>query len=110
MELAQTQLAFDDPHGEYGSAFEGISKVFRIGSTSAPLLLPYWAMSFDELGWFFINRAAASESLQEAAFRGKVFDLKKRACQKLKSGVVQDSEITVDSPVPFDIRAVVPLR
>jgi len=93
-----------DPHGEYGSAFEGISKVFRIGSTSDPLLIPYWTMSFDELGWFFINRAAASESLQETAFRSKVFDLKKSACQKLKSGVVPDSEITVDSPIPFSIR------
>jgi len=93
-----------DPHGEYGSAFDGISKIFRIGSTSDPLLIPYWTMSFDELGWFFINRAGASESLQEAAFRSRVFDLKKDACQKLKSGVVADSEITVDSPIPFSIR------
>lgn len=93
-----------DPHGEYGAAFEGISKVFRIGSESDPLLIPYWTMSFDELGWFFINRVGASESLQESAFRSKVFELKKSACAKLKSGVVQASEITVDSPIPFSIR------
>jgi len=93
-----------DPHGEYGSAFEGISKVFSIGSKSDALLLPYWTMSFDELGWFFINRTGASESLQEAAFRSKIIEMKKDACAKLKSGPVESSEITVDSPVPFNIR------
>lgn len=36
-----------DPHGEYGSAFEGRSRVFRIGDPIYPLLLPYWALSFD---------------------------------------------------------------
>ena len=93
-----------DPHGEYGSAFEGISKVFRIGSESERLEIPYWVMSFDELGWFFINRTAASESPQEAAFRGKIVDLKRAGCSGLKGGAVPPSEITVDSPVPFDIR------
>jgi hypothetical protein len=93
-----------DPHGEYGSAFQGISKAFRIGSATDSLLVPYWAMSFDELGWFFINRTAASESLQEAAFRSKIFELRKGACSTLKSGPVPDSEITVDSPIPFNIR------
>jgi hypothetical protein len=93
-----------DPHGEYGSAFAGISKVFRIGSTSDPLTIPYWTMSFDELGWFFINRTAASESLQESAFRTRVLELKKDMCKKLKSGAVSESEITVDSPIPFNLR------
>ncbi len=93
-----------DPHGEYGAAFEGISRVFRIGSSSHRLLVPYWTMSFDELGRFFINRTGASESLQEAAFRAKIFELRKTACAKLKGGPVPDSEITVDSPIPFSIR------
>ena len=93
-----------DPHGEYGPAFSGIAEVFRIGDAHAPLVLPYWAMSFDELAWFFVDRRTGTESPQDAALREKVFEMKKAAAGKLKAGAVPESEITADSPIPFDIR------
>jgi len=93
-----------DPHGEYGSAFRGFSKVFRIGGTADPLYIPFWAMSFDELAWFFIDRRGATESVQDSAFREKVSEMRKIATSSLAAGAVSPTEITVDSPVPFDIR------
>ncbi len=93
-----------DPHGEYGSAFKGFSRVFRIGRGTDPLYIPFWAMSFDELAWFFIDRRGATESAQDAAFRERVAEMRKAAAGSLKAGAVSPTEITVDSPIPFDIR------
>ena len=93
-----------DPHGEYGSAFKGLSRVFRIADKAFPLVIPYWAMSFDELAWFFIDRRSGTESLQDSAFRERIFEMRKTRASSLKAGQVAATEITVDSPIPFDIR------
>ncbi len=93
-----------DPHGEYGSAFKGFSKVLRIGAAVDPLYIPFWAMSFDELAWFFVDRKAATESVQDSAFRERVSEMRKVAAGSLAAGAVPPTEITVDSPIPFDIR------
>jgi hypothetical protein len=97
-----------DPHGEYRSAFSGISRVFRIGDNQFPLLVPYWALSFDELAWFLVDRRSASESAQDAKLRDSIFDLKRAAIETLKatdSGKpLSPDEITADSPIPFSIR------
>ena len=93
-----------DPHGEYGAAFAGISKVFRIGDPTNPLRIPFWTMSFDELGWFFVDRKTGSESLQDASLRERVFELRKGMAPVVKAGSVPAEEITVDSPIPFSIR------
>jgi len=94
-----------DPHGEYGAAFRDMSRVFRIGDADFPLYVPYWALSFDELMWFLVERKTASESLQDAAVRDYVFNAKKENAARLGAGEVDPSEITIDSPIPFDIRA-----
>jgi hypothetical protein len=93
-----------DPHGEYGAAFQGISRVFRIGDNDNPLLVPYWAMSFDEFAWFFVDRRSGSESLQDAKLRDKLFEARKTRVSSLRAGTLPADKITVDSPIPFDIR------
>jgi hypothetical protein len=93
-----------DPHGEYGAAFQGISRVFRIGDAQNPLVVPYWAMSFDEFAWFFVDRRTGSESLQDARLRDKLFEARKGCVSSLKAGKLSPDVITVDSPIPFDIR------
>jgi hypothetical protein len=92
-----------DPHGEYATAFEGISRVFRIGDSKNPLLVPYWAMSFDEFAWFFVDRRTGSESLPDARLRDKLFEVRKARVSSAKAGKLSPDKITVDSPVPFDI-------
>ncbi len=93
-----------DPHGEYGAAFQGKARIFSVGEEKHPLIVPYWALSFDELGWLLVNRRSASESLQDSRLRDYIFDEKQTNCSELLGGKVSDKEITVDSPIPFSIR------
>jgi len=99
-----TRVIVIDTQSEYGSAFVGLSKVFRIGDSASPLYIPFWAMSFDELAWFFVDRRTGTESLQDSVFRDKVYEMRKAAAASLNAGSVSPTEITVDSPIPFDIR------
>lgn len=98
------QVIVIDPHGEYRAAFAGASRVFSIGDDDSPLVVPYWALSFDELAWFLVDRKSAAESMQDATLRGQVADMKRASCGGLKAGPISPDDITVDSPVPFSIR------
>jgi hypothetical protein len=93
-----------DPHGEYGSALKDQAVVFSISDPGSYLLIPYWALSFDELGWFLVDRRTAAESVQDSALRDYIFEQKRLNSTKLKAGKIDLDEITVDSPIPFDIR------
>lgn len=97
-----------DPHGEYGSAFEGISRVFRIGDSTFPLLLPYWALSFDELAWFLVDRRSASEASQDTKLRDMIYEMRRSAAPGCKANPTANplgaDEVTADSPVPFDAK------
>jgi DNA helicase HerA-like ATPase len=94
-----------DPHGEYGSAFEGKSRVFRIGDPNYPLLLPYWALSFDELAWFLVDRRSATETAQDSHLRELVYEARKQGAQQLAGESLAD-DITPDSQIPFDLRGI----
>lgn len=97
-----------DPHGEYGAAFPGVSKVFKIGAAVDRLVIPYWALSFDELAWFLVDRKGASESPQDATLRDRILEMRQENAPKAKATPVEDplsgDEVTVDSPVGFSIR------
>ncbi len=99
------QVVVIDPHGEYGAALKGQARVFSIGDAKDPLLIPFWALSFDELGWFLVDRRTASESQQDIILRDRIFELKRGSCANLKACSINTNDITVDSPVPFDLRA-----
>jgi uncharacterized protein len=106
--LPKAQVIVIDPHGEYGAAFKGISRVFSIGAKDHPFLLPYWCLSFDELGWFLVDRRSASETMQDGNLRDKTFEMRQQAAAIAKVGNKQNrltsDEITVDSPLPFDVK------
>ncbi|MGY4157873.1 hypothetical protein ACVINW_003715 [Bradyrhizobium sp. USDA 4461] len=97
-----------DPHGEYGAAFQGISRVFSIGAKDYPFVLPYWCLSFDELGWFLVDRRAASETIQDGNLRDKIAEMRRVASVRVKVGANQKKllpeEVTADAPLPFGIR------
>jgi DNA helicase HerA-like ATPase len=95
-----------DPHGEYAAALKGRSRVFSIGDAQYPLQVPYWALSFDELAWFLVDRRTASESQQDLVMRDHIFDCRRANTAKLRAGPLTPDEITVDSPVPFSIEEV----
>jgi uncharacterized protein len=96
-----------DPHGEYGAAFPTTSKVFRIGAQTDPLIIPYWALSFDELAWFLVDRKSISESPQDAALRDRILEMRQERAPLSKASVSQplmSDEVTVDSPIAFSLR------
>ncbi len=93
-----------DPHGEYATALKDHARVFSIGDKKYPLVVPYWALSFDELGWFLVDRRSATESLQDSALRDYIFEKKREKSPSLKAGEIDPGDITVDSPVPFSVK------
>jgi len=95
-----------DPHGEYAAALKGHARVFSIGDAQHPLQVPFWALSFDELAWFLVDRKTASESQQDLLLRDHIFDCRRANTEKLKAGALIPEDITVDSPVPFSIEEV----
>lgn len=97
------QIVVIDPHGEYSTALDNYARVFSIGNKDNPLIIPFWALSFAELGWFLVDRSTGSESQQDIILRDKILELKKMAAPSLKVKVPQ-TEITADSPIPFDIK------
>jgi len=107
-EFPKAQVIVIDPHGEYGAAFDGISRVFSIGDAKYPFYLPYWCLSFDELAWFLVDRRGASETIQDGNLRDRIFDLRQKAASAVAVGAGQQKlspdEVTADSPLPFDVR------
>jgi len=98
-----SRMILVDPHGEYPTAFPS-SKVFRIGSATNPLFIPFWLMNFDELAYFLVGAKPADDQRTEhRLFRELITNLKRENFQ-LKSGNVNPDFITADSPIPFSAR------
>lgn len=92
-----------DLHGEYARATGHRARVLQVSAgengTDA-LVMPYWALSFEEL------LALTFGSLADAERAAVLHEVSQRKRQALalqpRSGVTQDT-LTVDSPVPFSI-------
>lgn len=96
-----------DPHGEYGSALEGKSRVFRIGDFAHDLVLPYWALSFDELAWFLVDRRNATETQQDSRLRELIYEARRASIDAQPSGcTITPDDVTPDSPIPFDLHQI----
>lgn len=92
-----------DVHGEYAPALRDRATILRVGtsdSTARELLIPYWAMSYDELVSLTFGQ------LDDAA-RGFVLEaiteLKRASLRSHPLPGVTETTLTVDSPVPFSI-------
>ncbi len=83
-----------DPHNEYGPAFGDNAALLNPGN----LLLPYWLLNFEEIAHVLLgdggpeNRDVQSALLKDAIIHAK----------RVFAGEVDtDSQITVDTPVPY---------
>lgn len=99
-----SRIILIDPHGEYASAFQSNSKVFRIDDDENPLYVPFWTMTFDELAFFLVGREPGEERPETKQLREKIVKLKKLNADNLEAGTVDQECITADSPIPFDIK------
>ncbi len=96
-----------DLHGEYGKALDDKASIFKIaaspenGGNEQKLLVPYWALSFDELckvAFGDFNNEKDKNIVMERVQRHKLSSLKHNP----KKGVSEDT-LSVDSPIPFSL-------
>jgi hypothetical protein len=92
-----------DLHGEYARAAGHRARVLQVGTDengTDALVMPYWALSFEEL------LALTVGSLGDAERAAVLHEVSQRKRQSLelqpRDGVTPDT-LTVDSPVPFSI-------
>jgi len=100
--LPSARVLVVDPHGEYGNVAKDRSTVFRVtpGTNEKPLIVPYWALPFDEL--LAITFGGMSPT-NETAIRDLVQEMKRAAAANLENPPPVET-ITADSPIPFSIR------
>lgn len=92
-----------DVHGEYPSALADVASVFSVDPQPGEekLLIPYWALNTTELLEFLIG---GIEGPRETAFTDKIFELKFSSHQVNNYPGVDESSITVDTPLPFSLK------
>lgn len=93
-----------DLHGEYTSTLKGHAQTFRVagdGSTTSPLEVPYWALTFDEL--IPVTFGHLSDDGALGAVRDEIVLLKRQALTTYPRSGVSPDQVTVDTPVPFSI-------
>lgn len=96
-----------DLHGEYGQALQEKATVYKINgdvtpkSNEDPLLIPFWALNFDELckvSFGEFNNEKDKNIVMERVLKYKLESLKKNPRQ----GATADA-LSVDSPIPFSL-------
>lgn len=94
-----------DIHGEYSAALKDRATVFRVNpgqdSGEERLVVPYWALSFDEL--LSIMPFRGVNDADRAALVEKVKRLKLASLRTTERKGVTVDTMTVDTPVPFSI-------
>lgn len=101
-----SRIILMDIHGEYGKTFKDRANVFRItpeGGADKRLVVPYWAMSFDEFVNFVFGEIQDNDRFPLSEL---ILTLKRLTIEKnpgLFSYLNKDN-ITVDTPVPFSLK------
>lgn len=94
-----------DIHGEYYSALNDRATVFRVNADETQgekqLLIPYWALNFDEL--IKITPLNTASDSDRASLIEKIKSLKLSSLHKHERNGVSEDTLTVDTPIPFSI-------
>ena len=101
-----SRIILIDIHGEYGKTFKDRANIFRITPeelSDKKLVVPYWAMSFDEFISFAFGEINDNDRfpLSELVLTLKKVTIEKNP--KMFSYLNKDN-ITVDTPVPFSLK------
>lgn len=101
-----SRIILIDIHGEYGKTFKNRANIFRImpeDSADKKLVVPFWAMSFDEFVSFAFGDIQDNDRfpLSELVLSLKKLTIAKNPC--LFSYLNKD-DITVDTPIPFSLQ------
>lgn len=114
--LSYPNIVLLDMHGEYASLAkeqkDGYAEYMKIagpGDLANPkphsLFLPYWLLNREEMLSMLLDRSDDNAPNQAMRFTNVVFDQKRKVLEGLSLTEVLAS-FTVDSPVPYDLKAV----
>lgn len=103
----RSNIVVIDPHGEYSQAFGNSASVMSIGGTGPQALsVPYWALGLEDL----LRAYAGVGTAINPVIRNKVQELvlgeRKKFLEAAKWASPSIDDITVDSPIPYDLRSV----
>lgn len=103
--LGRANIVIIDPHGEYANAFGNKATVMSVtGENESELWIPYWALGLDDLLQAYMGPGSSVTPV----IKHKVHELilEKRKEYLRHSGWTSPSpdDITVDTPVPYDLR------
>ena len=101
----KAKIILIDPHSEYHTALKDYSKVYSIDGDN-PLKIPYWCLSYNELALILFDKKQATDMPQDLRFQQEILKQKIELSSKLKSGVITENQITVNSPIPFDLKKI----
>ena len=102
-EYPSTRIIMLDIHGEYSEALADVAGVFSVDPRPGEkkLLIPYWALNSNELLDFLTGGV---EGAREMAFTDKIFELKLESHRQAQFAGLEESSITIDTPVPFSLK------
>jgi hypothetical protein len=91
-----------DIHGEYSKALDDRASVFRVSTQESKdksaLHIPFWALSFEELVPLAFGKLNESQATTVA---DAIVQLKRESLVEQPREGIEESRLTVDSPVPF---------
>lgn len=92
-----------DIHGEYPSALSDVATIFSVDPQPGEekLLIPYWALDSSDLLDFLTG---GLEGTRETGVTDKIFELKVASHTASNFAGVEESSITVDTPIPFSLK------
>ncbi len=92
-----------DIHGEYGKALSSVAKTFRVNPLDGehPLLVPYWAMSLDELLGFLLGRI---DEKALTAIQDRILRAKSKLAESTPFDGLDLNSLTASSPLPFSLK------
>jgi len=85
-----------DPHNEYSTAFSGTN----LSTDSGTLRLPYWLLSFQETIALLIGKTEFAATSQTNIIKQALLKARKAGASIIG---LDDSKITVDSPIPYSL-------
>lgn len=104
-DLHKANIVIIDPHGEYLNVFGESAHVMTVdGADRNALNIPYWSLGLDD----FIRAYAGPRTRINPVIRNKIQELmlkeRRNYLEKADWRSPLPEDITVDTPVPFDIR------
>ncbi len=102
----KSKIILIDPHSEYHTALKDYAKVFSIDDDKNSLKIPFWGLSYNELALILFDKKQAADSTQDIAVQDKILEHKLSVADKLKCGAVDKENISVDSPIPFNLKKI----